>query len=91
VCIGHEGVDVHRIECTDERPVEVLQDPLPAQLSFLDLSSSSSISAVKPTLKMSGNLLTITCSTVSPSGVGKNRRVSSRTYSRAVSVEMMAL
>jgi hypothetical protein len=46
---------------------------------------------VNSTLKISGNLATMIFSTSSPSSVGKKRRCSTRTYSRAESVEMIAL
>ena len=46
---------------------------------------------VNSTLKISGNLPIMIFSTVSPRLVGKKRRWSTRTYSRADRVEMMAL
>src|SRR5438067_10139965 len=53
------------------------------------LSSSSSIWAVKPTLNTSGNERFITCHTVSPNGVGANRRSLAVAYQRILRVEMM--
>src|SRR6266702_3454084 len=53
------------------------------------LSSSSSICAVNPTLNTSGNERFITCHTVSPNGVGANRRSLAVAYQRILRVEMM--
>ena len=36
VGVGHQRVHVHRVERLGERPVEVLEHPLPAQLAVLD-------------------------------------------------------